>query len=524
MVIAVNLPIHHTQSMVYNNESRNKKMSALSFAGQLKDLEPQKVWKLFEEITKIYRESGPSETNRENNKEISHYLVEKLKERGFEVEQVKEGSGKYNIYATRNVDKDKNNAIILQGHMDMVCVSDNNDPRKPIVLNVENDILRANNRTLGADNGIGLAMALAIAEEPKFKDLPLQIIFTVDEETGMYGAAAMKPEDLKGHYLINIDSEEYGEITIGCAGMDTFKEVHKIPMQAVGNNNHKKITIEVKEAHGGHSGVDINKGRINPIREVLSELNEISEAKLISIAGGEKSNSIPRGVKAEILVPESKAGEVTEQLNQALSTLKEKHHKTDPELNFEVQAGSENVPANTRVVNPDFQEKLFRILGQELEVGTKSLYDNGDLKTSQNLGIIDLKDDTFSLSVSMRSSDSKEKKQMYDKTTSQLSELVGKDVVPNNSSPIWQPKHGSPLTKLASKAYQELGISNPRVYACHGGLENAQFAEKRPDIDQISVGPDIFDPHTTNERIKISTVEKFYKFMEILLQKIKEMN
>ncbi|MEW5820997.1 MAG: beta-Ala-His dipeptidase [Cyanobacteriota bacterium] len=524
MLSIVELTKSSNANIKYMNKNRNNKMTAITFAGELKNLKPQRVWQLFEEMTQIYRESGPSATNRENNKEISNYLVDKLNALGFEVEQVKEGSGKYNIFATRNVDKSKNNAIILQGHMDMLCISDDKNPKKPIKLNVENDILRANNRTLGADNGIGLALALAIAEEHKFKDLPLQIVFTVDEETGMYGAAAMKPEDLKGHYLINIDSEKIGEITIGCAGMDTFKEVDDVRMIPVGDTNHRKITFLVKNASGGHSGEDINKGRLNPIREVLTELNSIPDIKLISVMGGEKPNSIPREVTVEILVPNTKINDVKKQLTEKYNLAKTKHAKTDPDLEFTIKSDPENAASTTKIVNQDFQEKLLRILGDELHVGFKSAYDNGDTKTSQNLGIVNLKDGKIELAVSMRSSDQHEKKEMYNKTVTQLSELFGKEIKPFNSSPIWEPKLKSPLTELAALAYKELGVTNPRVYTCHGGLENAQFAKLKPDIDQISIGPDIYDPHTVKERIKISSVDTIYKFIENLLQKLKQVN
>ncbi|MGD9581471.1 MAG: beta-Ala-His dipeptidase, partial [Vampirovibrionia bacterium] len=496
-----------------------KSMTAISFSGELKHLKPQRVWELFEEMTKIYRESGPSEHSRENNKEISDYLVDKLANLGFEVEQVKDGAGKYNVFAQRNLNKKADNAIILQGHMDMVCISDDKNPKKPIKLNIEDDILKANNRTLGADNGIGLALAIAIAEEPKFKDLPLQIICTVDEETGMYGAAAMKPEDIKGQYLINIDSEKFGEVTIGCAGMDTFKEIQPVKTVSISSDSYRKLSISLSNATGGHSGEDINKGRINPIKTMLSLLADVEGIKLISMAGGDKANSIPRDVSVELLVPESKAQFIKDEFDASLSNIKEQHKQYDPKLTVETSLSESNVSSDTQVIDSQFQNKLLSILGKQMHVGMKSVYDNGDTKTSQNIGIIDLKDGKIELQISMRSSDSKEIKEMHNKTCGQLSELLDKKVVPFNSSPIWEPKLASNLTKLAKQAYIELGAKNPRVYTCHGGLENAQFAQKRPDIDQISIGPDIYDPHTVNERVTISSVDKIYKFIELLLSK-----
>jgi dipeptidase D len=512
-------PVQANVVMSAHYESKGK-MSSLSFAGQLKNLKPERVWEIFEEISGIYRESGPDEHNRENNKEISNYLVDKLKPLGFKVEQTKEGSGKYNIIATRNVDKENRDAIILQAHMDMVCISDNKDPRKPIILNIDGDFLKANNRTLGADNGIGLAAALAIAEDPKFKHLPLQIVFTVDEETGMYGAAAMKASDLYGKTLINMDSETYGEITIGCAGMHTFKEIRNVPLEEIGNNNNRKLTVSLKEATGGHSGVDINKGRLNPLKALLKELSNYPDVRITSITGGDKSNSIPREGIAEILVPENKLNETVNKLTDALNSIKETQKETDPHLKVSITTEKENESPRTKVLTPDFQSKLLDILGNQLHTGMKSIYKNGDTKTSQNLGILNLNDGQMELAVSMRSSDVSEKDEMFSKTTTQLSELFGEKIKPFNSSPIWQPKENSDLTKLAIEAYKQLGVKDPRVYTCHGGLENAQFAKKNPEIDQISVGPDIFDPHTTKERVRISSVDKFYTFVRLLLEKL----
>jgi dipeptidase D len=520
MLVFQQLPAQPGLVMAAHQLNGAKQMSSITFAGHLKNLEPARVWEIFEEITKIYRESGPNEHSRENNKEISNYLVNKLKPLGFDIQQAQEGAGKYNIIATRNVDKNKRNAIILQAHMDMVCISDDKNPKKPIKLKIDGDYLRANNRTLGADNGIGIAMAIAVAEDPKFSKLPLEIIFTVDEETGMYGAAAMNAGDLYGNKLINIDSEKYGEITIGCAGMDIFKEIRKVPVEPINSTDYKKITLSIKDAQGGHSGEDINKDRLNPIKAALAELNNYKDIRISSITGGEKPNSIPREVTIELLAPQKTANIIADNLINSLNSLKDNYKKTETNLKVNVQTESKNTPAETVVLKEDFQNKLLNILGKQLHSGMKSVYENGDTKTSQNLGILNLKGKDIELAVSMRSSEEDEKKELFNQTTAQLSELFDEPIKPFNSSPIWQPKHDSALTKLAAEAYKEIGIEKPRVYTCHGGLENAQFAAKKPELDHISVGPTIHDPHTVNERINIPSVENFYKFLQLLLQKM----
>lgn len=537
----INAPLH------YNNQRKN--ISAIAFNGQLSNLNPQKVWDIFEDITKIYRESGPSDTSRENNKEISNYLLNRLQKAGFEVEQTKDGDGKYNIIATRNVDKLNKNAIMLQAHLDMVCISDNKDPKKPIQLIQEGDFLKANNRTLGADNGLGLAIMIAIAEDPKFKDLPLEMIATVDEETGMFGARATDPAKLYGQYLINIDSEKLGEVTVGCAGINTFNEHKKISMVPIGDNKHKKITLAIKDAQGGHSGEDINKGRLNPIRAAVSALNDISDVNLISLSGGEKHNSIPKEVTVEMLVPESNADQVTKQLGESLNTVKEQYKESEPNLKYNLSISKGDASSSTLVVDKEFQNKFLKILGKDLQVGLKTVYENKDSKTSQNLGIVNLNVEkggfikrllnnlisrikTFlhikqqrelELNVMMRSADPEEKQDQFTKTSEQLSELLGAGhKIVSDSSPIWTPEYNSNLAKLADETFKKLGISKSEQKTCHGGLENAMWAVKNPQIKQISVGPDIFEPHTIQEKVKISSVEKFYTFMEKFLQDIND--
>ena len=536
MLPLASLPVYNNVKVVEHKESRPKYMTALSFAGNVtKDLEPKRVWEIFEEITKIYRPSDDGPYG-ENCKEISNYLKEKLENSNFKVTQVlNEGPGKYNILAERNV-KGKN-ALILQAHMDMVAVADgpteaDKDIKKPIKLHIEGDLLKANSRTLGADNGIGLAYAIAIAESDKYKNLPLQIIATVNEETGMYGAVAIKPEDIKGQYLINIDSEEYGEITIGCAGMNLFETTKNYDTKPVGSNDYKKITITIDKARSGHSGIDINKGRINPIRAILEELNDLSKdtnLRMISIEGGSKMNSIPIKAEAEILVPAADADRVGLKLAETLKSLKKQHKSSDPDLVTNLKTDSKNADPKTNVICEDFQEKLLRIMGNKLQVGCKSTYDDGNLKTSQNLGILKVKDGKIYTSILMRSSDKTEKADLESQTSKQLEELFGEKIV-SDPSPIWEPKIkkgaggkdtlDSKLAQLAIQAYKEMGIKNPPAQPCHGGLENAQFANKVENIDQISVGPDILEPHTVQEAIRIPTVQKFYDFLTKLIDKV----
>ena len=434
--------------------------------------------------------------------------------------------------ATRNVDKQKKNAIILQAHMDMVGVSTHrdpelakkniNDPTKPIELRIDGDMLKANDRTLGADDGIGLATALSIAEDPRYKDMPLEIIFTTDEETGMYGAEALKANDFYGKYLVNLDSEESDQIIKGCASVAKYEEKQDISAVSVGSGDYKKVTIEMKDANGGHSGCDIHKGYINPIRTVLSTLNDTKDIKLVSVNGGEKFNSIPKSVKAEILVPEKDAAKVVDQLNEKLNKQKQAYAKAEPNLKVSVNLDNVPVSPDTNVVDPNFQEKLLRILGKEAQFGLISKYDDGNSKTSQNLGILNLQDGKLELAVSSRSSDEAEKESLKSEIKSQLCQLLDRKDISPNESPIWQPKEKSMLSDMAVESYKKLNNNEaPVVTITHGGLENAVFADKMPGLEQISIGPDVYEPHSTQERVKISSVDKFYSFVDDLLARVK---
>ncbi|EKE03879.1 MAG: hypothetical protein ACD_20C00134G0006 [uncultured bacterium] len=522
----------------YKSVNKNSNIANVAFKEALDGVEPRNVLKTFEEITKVYKESG-------QNKEISKYIAERLNKSGFEVnvKGPEAGKGQYTIVAARNVDKQKNNAIMLQAHMDIVgfSVDENGKPddntKKPIVLqrvseqadgnniklieDKKGEWLKAKDRTLGADDGIGVALALEIAEDPKFKDLPLEIIFTTDEETGMYGAEALSPDDFHGKYLINLDSEDLGEITVGCAGVSQCQEKQDIPMVSLGDINHKKVTIELSGGNGGHSGVQIHEKHINPIKTVLSELADIPDIKLISVSGGSKFNAIPKGAKAEILVPNEKASNVVQQLNEKLNIAKQAHSETDPNLKVNVSTGKNPVSADTKVIDPEFQKKFLQIVGKEVQSKLITAYDNGTSKTSQNLGVLNLKDGSLEIQVCSRSSDEVEGEQLKQEISSQLSELLDKKVIVG-SSPIWQPKDNSMLRDMAAKTYEEISKKQPKVGVTHGGLESAIFVEKVPGLETISVGPTVKEPHSERERLDLTSVKPFYEWMVKLIEGLKE--
>lgn len=505
-MIPISLPSWPPQQIIV--EYSHKVFHPISFIGDIKVVQSHKIWSDFAEISNIYRESG-------HNQEISDYLKKRLQKSGFKVEQ-KENDG--TIVATRGLNQTHNNAIILQAHMDIVAISKDGNSKKPIQTHIIDGWLYANERTLGADNGLGVAAILAIADDTRFKNYPLEMIITTDEETGMDGARKLNAKDFYGKYLINLDSEEYGDITKGCAGIAQFNVTEKIKMRPLESNDYKQISISLKGARGGHSA-EITPDCLNPIIVILSELND-EDIKLVSISGGERYNAIPRDAQAEILIPKSKAEAFLEKLNANLAKIKEEKLAKNP--NFEYKISSEDAKSGTKYIDQEFQTKMFKAFNS-IPIGLLSKFDdNGCTKTSQNLGILKISDGTFSTIIMGRSSDKKEKQELTDKTSVILSELVSKQVSLSDSTPIWQPQPESTLEKAAVKALAE--VSNGQkatVKVEHGGLESAIFTEKAPYLEQISIGPTIEEPHSIQERVKIDTVVHFYDWLCKILELLK---
>ena len=473
--------------------------------GDIKMLESNKIWTNFEEISNIYRESG-------HDKEVSDFLRNSFQKSGFIVEQKPDGT----ICAFRGLNKAKNNAIILQAHMDIVGISADGNSKKPIKTHVEDGWLYANDRTLGADNGIGVAAMIAIAEDPKFKDSPLEMIVTTEEETGMTGARGLSSSDFFGKYLINLDSEEDGQITKGCAGIAQFDINEKIKMTTEKGDDFEKITIKLSGAKGGHSAL-ITPESLNPIKVLLSELKTIKNLKLVSLSGGERYNAVPRDASAEILVSKSNAQAVIESLNKDLETLKSKNSAQNPDFNFTIT--SETAAKDAKYIDKSFEVKMLDLL-DKVPTGLLSKFeDNGSTKTSQNLGVIKIKNGNFHVQIMGRSSDIKEGKELKNKTSEILSKLFDKKISVSDTTPIWQPKSNSKLEKIAEDGYAELhGGKKPVVVVDHGGLEAAIFIEKKPDLDEISIGPTIEDPHSIKEKVKIDTVLSFYEWLSKIIE------
>lgn len=484
---------------------QDQKAIETNFQDNIKMCEQKEIWSNFAEISKIYRESG-------HCKAISNYLKIKLESSGFKTIQKKDRT----IVAYRGLNKEKNNAIILQSHMDIVAISADGNPKKPIKPCIKEGYVYANDRTLGADDGIGIAIMLTIAQDEKFKNYPLQMIFTVDEETTMSGAKNLHAKDFYGKYLINLDTEDYGVITKGCAGITEYKIKEKIPMQKLNSNAYNKVTIELKGAAGGHSAT-IKPESLNPILILIKELKCLENIKLVLISGGERRNAIPREAYAEILVPETNAENIKSRLKNDLEIIKEKNLALNPDFTYSIS--TQKTESETTYINANFQEKLFTYLN-EIPTGLLSTFDNyGTAKTSQNLGILKIKKGEFNIDIMGRSADFKEKEELIKKTSCVLSKLLNKNITPNIDTPAWQQKDASKLENIAKEAFCKIsGGTAAKVKIEHGGVECGAFAQKVSNLEQISIGPTIEDAHSVKERVKIDTISPFYNWISKIIE------
>ena len=466
----------------------------------LENLEPKIVWKYFEEICKIPRCSKHEE-------KIAEYIMEVAKKHGLEVEKDEVG----NVVARKKANGYENAPMItLQCHMDMVCEKnkdvEHDFSKDPIQPYVDGEWVKAKGTTLGADNGIGLAMCLALMEEKNIKHGPLEFLFTVDEETGLTGAFNLKKEFIKGELLINLDSEDFGVIYIGCAGGGN--STIKLPVRFE-NVEKEGLRIHVKGLKGGHSGIEIDKGRANSIKLLARILYNIN-ARISKIEGGDKHNAIPREAIAEVVVD----GDVMDKIKELEAAFKNEYSKTEPDLKVEV----ENCKI-TKVIDEESNKKLIKLLmGLPHGVIAMSQEVEGLVETSTNLATIRMNDEA-TIVMSSRSSVNSALDALMQSIRC-IGELAGASVEEGSKYPGWKPNLESRLLKIASDAFKELYGKEPEKKAIHAGLETGVIGDITGIKEIISIGPQIEHPHSPDERVHIKSVEEFWKYLLHLLEKV----
>jgi len=468
------------------------------------------VLEIFTQINQTPRGSG-------NETAISNWLVNLAKQHGWEVVQ----DEALNIIITVPGTKEQANAdtVILQGHMDMVCVKDANSNHDfttdPIEMYTEGEWLKAKGTTLGADNGIALAIALAIAKNAEHP--PLQLLFTTDEERGLTGAKMLKGDVLKGKYLINIDSEDEGVFTIGCAG---GRDTHiKLPLSFESNTTLlPTYEFSVAGLSGGHSGIQIGEQKANAIQiasRFLQQLSQGNEPIYISnIQGGIAHNAIPTSTTATFCFNNNNLLDTVK--NQMFAIFEREHRTAEPAMLITLK---QTTPC-TQYLNATNTEKIINLLmALPHGVFTTSKQPPHLVETSNNLAQIDIDEGALNILLSQRSS-SLPSLEFITKKIEAVAQLAGATFFTSTGYPAWEPEWQSSLLTKAVQVYKQLFGKDPRIEVIHAGLECGVLGAKYPQMQMLSIGPTIHSPHTTNERLKVTDIDKIGQFLKELLKQL----
>lgn len=476
---------------------------------KLVGIKPERVFYHFEEISKIPRESY-------NEKAISDYLVEFGKKLNLETYQDKY----YNVILRRKASEGYEDApgIIIQGHMDMVCEKENDSnhdfKKDPIDLIVDGNRLKANKTTLGGDNGIAIAMGMAILEDESIKCGTIELLATTSEEIDLNGALSLEPNVLKGKMLINIDSEDEGVITVGSAGgveIDILLPIEKETLTDV-----NLYTLSLEKLQGGHSGVEINQKRGNSNKilvEVLHNLKALTDYSLVEVFGGSKDNAIPRSGK--VILASSK--DIKDIISKVADEVKAKYLSFEPEMVFALEA---TTTKEVSVLSSKSLDSYIKTI-EELPTGVNTWMKEYPeiVESSDNLAIVKTLDENINIIISLRSSDPEVLKELKEKISNILKE--------NNALfefsagyPEWKFRAESKLRDKALEVYKKLYNEDMKVEVIHAGLECGAISQNYPDIDFISVGPNLRDVHTPSEYLEIDSTERVYNYVVELINSL----
>ncbi|RVU53859.1 aminoacyl-histidine dipeptidase [Anaerosphaera multitolerans] len=473
------------------------------------NIEPKEVFNWFYELNQIPRESG-------NEKEVSDFLVAFAKDRNLEVIQDEE----YNVIIKKPGTEGYENSqtVIIQGHMDMVCVktenSNHNFDTDPIEMVVDGEFLRAKDTTLGADDGIAVAYALAILDSDDLSHPPLEVLITTNEETGMDGAAAIKDGMLKGTRLLNIDSEEEGIFLVSCAGGATAEVEFKIERE---DFKGEVLEISVKGLLGGHSGSEIIRQRANANKlmgRILNEIRKAAQIRIISITGGIKHNAIPSDAKVKIVVDNGE--KVKEIVKEFEKQLKAEYRVEDGGLTVIIEDAQYSKPY-TEQLTSNFIDYSVVIPDGVISM-SKDI--DGLVETSLNNAVIEEFEDVLKYTTSVRSSSASELQYVLNVLEIAAEKCRGSFEI-TNSYPAWQFEEESEVRDKALQTYKDLFGEEATYDAIHAGLECGLLKGVLPDCDMISYGPNIFDAHSPTERMEIKSAQKMWKFTKELLKNLK---
>ena len=480
------------------------------------DIEPAEVFHYFEEISKIPRGSG-------NEKAISDYLVTFAKEHNLDVTQDKAMNVVIKKPGTAGYENSP--ILVLQGHMDMVCEKEPNVSHdfltSSIRLQVQGDMLYATGTTLGADNGIAVAMGMAALASDNISHPPIELLVTTSEETGMDGAHALDPNIISGRTLINIDSEEEGVLTVSCAGGSTA--IINIPVSwETPDSDLTVFTLAVEGFKGGHSGIDINTGRANAnklLARLLENINAKMKMALYSVEGGSKRNAIARDARAVVGIKKQDESLMRECTKSLEKIFRDEHKKADPDICVNVST-PESVPQ--KVMSKDSSDNVRRFLYiipngvQSMSMDIKGL-----VESSLNLGVVQTKEQSVEIISSLRSSVASVKDNLFN-TVKTIADISNGTVKRESEYPEWQYNPNSRVRDILIAQYEKLFGEEPKINAIHAGLECAIFEKKfNGEMDMISIGPNMIGVHTPQEHLSISSTQRTWLYLKEVLKALR---
>lgn len=478
----------------------------------LVDLEPKVLWKHFDVLAATPRASTKEAAAR-------NYVLQQAKKRGLE--STLDAAGNVVVRKPAHAGRENAPMALLQGHLDMVCEKNegtaHNFDTDPIKVVRNGDWLKAEGTTLGSDNGVGVAAALAVMESTDIAHGPLEFVFTIDEETGLTGAAEFPGGLLKSKYFLNLDNEETGTLCIGCSG-----GVKTTGRRRVAFANAKSDTawrVKVSGLKGGHSGVDIHQGRGNALRILGSVLQRVTgslPAGVARVNGGSAQNAIPREAAAIVVLDAAHESELRAFLSKCEAEWKADLGGFDPELQISVEKAAKS---DTVLEAADAKRTIELLVTLPHGVVAMSPDVPGLVQNSTNLAVVSVNGDVAEIITSQRSAIASSR-QAVAQMVATVFGMAGFEAEQTGSYPGWKPEPTSEIVQKLQSVHEQLFGKPAKLIAMHAGLECGVIGEKYPGMEMVSFGPTIVDPHSPNERVQISTVDSFWKFLRAVLERL----
>jgi dipeptidase D len=476
----------------------------------LGQLEPRLVWDRFLELTRIPRPSKEEDEARE-------HVLRWASDRGFASDVDREGNVVVRVPASPG--RERAPVVVLQAHLDMVCERDPESPNDPregrLALVRDGDWIAADGTTLGADNGIGVAGALAVAEDPAAAHGPLELLFTVSEEQGLDGAKALEPELVAGRLLVNLDGTSDRALTVGCAGSThTFTRLRLAPEPVP--ESHATLEVRISGVRGGHSGGDISKGRLNAIKalgRVLARMHGTAALRLVRLEGGVSRNAIPREARAVATAPMESVPVLRSAAEENVASLRGQYAGSDDGVVLSI----ETVEAAPAAAGEETTRRALDLL-QALPTGVVAMSAAlpGSVETSTCVTVAETAEDVLVLASMTRSSSAAALEDVVEGIHA-LGRLSGAEVDAVRSYPPWRPDLDAALLTQARQTFARVFGAEPALEVVHGGLECAVIGTRLPGIEMVSIGPEVQNPHAPGERLSVPATERFYRLLGALL-------